>query len=123
MDNTVGECWIKKYRNSITGQDELRITRADPHVLIADSILRAAFCEVDHPEITIRKPSEGHGSTGHSVGRYGCRSPLGRICFYDSLVTITGTNIAVTYRIGDYDPTPDGWAATLQPRRTPGQLT
>lgn len=108
----MGECVLRRQRNVERGIDELFIDRADPHVLILDDLLWEAFWECgDNPWVAIRRPDQGRGSIGHSVGEYGCQAPPGRVCFHGSVVTIKATNRTVIYRIGDYDPSGLCWAA------------
>lgn len=87
------------------------IDQYPPHTLFADELLREAFWTTI-PWLTISRPEEGHGSTGHSVGEYDCSAQPGGVCFYNSVVTLTGTNRTVIYRIGDYQPERRAWEAS-----------
>jgi hypothetical protein len=82
-------------------------------VQVADELLRvvffASFTDSPTPNIEMRRPTEGHGSTGHAPDRYGCKSPLGAICFHDAIVEFKGDNHSVTYRVDEYIPETNTW--------------
>lgn len=102
-----GELIITRFHQHPDFGDALRIDRADPEIWISDEILLDLFWNRGrHLEcVSLTRPAEGHGSTGHGVGEYPeCDSweLIGGVCFVNNLFKVAGTNQTVVYRIERY---------------------
>jgi hypothetical protein len=88
--STIGDCVVTRVENSITGKPELRIDRADTHILITDEMVEQAFNEPSEPM-------------------------FGRILL-DPLrlfVVLNGRNRQVRYLLAEHRPTEHVWEAAL----------
>lgn len=110
MTEKWGKVEISSRRDPLTGRDTYRVEHADPTALFHNATLTEALVQGDrHPMFEIVRPEEGHGSTGHMPGRYDCKSLIGRVCFANNIVKITGENASYIYEISEYYPEHDAW--------------
>jgi hypothetical protein len=119
---TGGRCTVTKSRPEPDDHPEcvdiLTLDRADPYVLVLNEILFGLYHRgwQYHPDITLTRPTTGHGSPGHFDINYGnegpdCGAQLGMVCFKDSVFRIKARNQTAVYRIGNYLPGPKSWEA------------
>lgn len=67
-----------------------------------------------HPDITLERRTEGHGSTGHGVGDHDCDVQLGRVCHFGSILRITTNDEQhpqLVYVLTKYELERDAWWA------------
>lgn len=78
--------------------DSLFIERADPHIWVQDSWLRTLIKpEYDNPLASLMRQPYDLCDPAHC-----CQTWRGGPCFLGSILTITGVNQTVMYRIGNY---------------------
>ena len=109
-----GRLMLSAEFNGTDGLGPLSIVAGpDPRVLLADEVLYALRYQSDllHPDITLQSPTEGHGSTGHSVDQYDCRGLAGGQCYHGSILRIKTVERDLVYIVDTYEPELNGWWA------------
>jgi len=103
------------YRITADGDDRLSVgmMNPSPRILVADELLYGLFIGsgMYHPSVTLQRPTEGHGSTGHRVGQYDCESRLGSICYANSLLRFDCIERTLVYKISEYVYDKNAWWA------------